>query len=165
MPTVGIVGVGLIGRAWSNVFARAGWDVRLYDADPEALAAVPERIRQSLEDLAGSGLVDDLGRDPCHQTGLVGHALFGDRVDDHRREHVIVVDDRQHTRQRTFEVELTNEPTVGSGTSPRAASVLSARRRLSMGHNLSLASRIQRPSWLRIRYGDALHGVGVILYW
>ena len=61
MPTVGIVGVGLIGRAWSNVFARAGWDVRLYDADPEALAAAPGRIRQSLEDLAGFGLVEDPG--------------------------------------------------------------------------------------------------------
>ena len=29
MPTVGLVGVGLIGRAWANVFSRAGWDVRL----------------------------------------------------------------------------------------------------------------------------------------
>ena len=48
MPTVGIVGVGLIGRAWSNVFSRAGWDVKLYDAHAETLAAAPERIRQSL---------------------------------------------------------------------------------------------------------------------
>ena len=41
MPTVGIVGVGLIGRAWANVFARAGWDVRLWDPDAAALAAAP----------------------------------------------------------------------------------------------------------------------------
>ena len=59
MPTVGIVGVGLIGRAWSNVFSRAGWDVRLYDAHDETLAAAPERIRQSLNDLAEHGLVND----------------------------------------------------------------------------------------------------------
>jgi 3-hydroxyacyl-CoA dehydrogenase len=59
MPTIGIVGVGLIGRAWSNVFARAGWDVRLYDAHADTLAAAPERIRQSLEDLAEHGLVKD----------------------------------------------------------------------------------------------------------
>lgn len=59
MPTVGIVGVGLIGRAWSNVFARAGWDVRLYDAHGETLAAAPERIRRSLEDLVEHGLVKD----------------------------------------------------------------------------------------------------------
>ena len=35
MPTVGLVGVGLIGRAWANVFARAGWDVRIWDPEPE----------------------------------------------------------------------------------------------------------------------------------
>lgn len=59
MPTVGVVGVGLIGRAWSNVFSRAGWDVRLYDADSATLEAAPERIRQSLSDLAEHGIVDD----------------------------------------------------------------------------------------------------------
>jgi len=59
MPSVGIVGVGLIGRAWSNVFSRAGWDVRLYDAHQQTLEAAPERIRQSLHDLAKHGLVDD----------------------------------------------------------------------------------------------------------
>ena len=29
MPSVGIVGAGLIGRSWAMVFARAGWDVRI----------------------------------------------------------------------------------------------------------------------------------------
>ncbi len=59
MPTIGIVGVGLIGRAWSNVFSRAGWDVRLFDAHAQTLAAAPERIAQSLQDLAAHGLVAD----------------------------------------------------------------------------------------------------------
>lgn len=59
MPAIGIVGVGLIGRAWSNVFARAGWDVRLYDSHQQTLAAAPERIAQSLHDLAEHGLVAD----------------------------------------------------------------------------------------------------------
>lgn len=58
MPTVGILGVGLIGRAWANVFARADWDVVLWDADREALAKAPELIAESLEDLARHGLVD-----------------------------------------------------------------------------------------------------------
>ena len=49
MPTIGIVGVGLIGRAWSNVFSRAGWDVRLYDSHAQTLAAAPDRIAQSLQ--------------------------------------------------------------------------------------------------------------------
>ena len=34
--TIAVVGAGLIGRAWSMVFARAGWRVRLNDRDPRA---------------------------------------------------------------------------------------------------------------------------------
>lgn len=59
MPTVGIIGVGLIGRAWSNVFARAGWNVKAWDANPQATADAPRLIAESLEDLARHGLVDD----------------------------------------------------------------------------------------------------------
>jgi 3-hydroxyacyl-CoA dehydrogenase len=59
MPTVGIVGVGLIGRAWSNVFARAGWDVKVWDAVPAVTAAAPKLIADSLRDLARHGLVKE----------------------------------------------------------------------------------------------------------
>ena len=59
MAKVAIVGVGLIGRAWANVFARAGWKVKLFDVQQKTLAAAPELIRQSLHDLAAHGLVDD----------------------------------------------------------------------------------------------------------
>jgi L-gulonate 3-dehydrogenase len=59
MPTVGLVGVGLIGRAWANVFSRAGWNVRLWDPVPAALADAPKLIAQSLEDVARHGLAKD----------------------------------------------------------------------------------------------------------
>src|SRR5262245_12127 len=59
MPTVGLVGVGLIGRAWANVFSRAGWDVRLWDPVPAALANAPGLIAQALEDVARHGLAKD----------------------------------------------------------------------------------------------------------
>jgi 3-hydroxyacyl-CoA dehydrogenase len=59
MPTIGLVGIGLIGRAWANVFARAGWDVVMWDADPAATAAAPGLVAESLRDLARHGLVDD----------------------------------------------------------------------------------------------------------
>ncbi|MFN3746185.1 MAG: 3-hydroxyacyl-CoA dehydrogenase [Hyphomicrobiaceae bacterium] len=59
MPTIGLVGVGLIGRAWANVFARAGWDVVMWDANPEATAAAPQLVAESLHDLARHGLVTD----------------------------------------------------------------------------------------------------------
>jgi 3-hydroxyacyl-CoA dehydrogenase len=59
MPSVGIVGAGLIGRSWAMVFARAGWDVRITDPDSEALAHVQHRIGVALDDLARHGLVAD----------------------------------------------------------------------------------------------------------
>ena len=59
MSRVGLVGVGLIGRAWANVFSRAGWDVRLWDPVPAALANAPALIAQALEDVARHGLAKD----------------------------------------------------------------------------------------------------------
>lgn len=59
MPTVGVIGVGLIGRAWANVFARAGWDVRLWDPDAAALAGAPRLIEEALHDVARHGLAAD----------------------------------------------------------------------------------------------------------
>jgi 3-hydroxyacyl-CoA dehydrogenase len=56
MPTVGIIGTGLIGRAWANVFARGGWDVRLWDPDRDALAKAPGLIAEALQDVARHGL-------------------------------------------------------------------------------------------------------------
>lgn len=59
MPTIGLIGVGLIGRAWANVFSRAGWDVKAWDANPDATAAAPKLVADSLHDLARHGLVKD----------------------------------------------------------------------------------------------------------
>jgi 3-hydroxyacyl-CoA dehydrogenase len=59
MPTVAIVGAGLIGRSWAIVFARAGWDVQITDPSAEQLAAAPRLIRQGLDELQTHGLVGD----------------------------------------------------------------------------------------------------------
>jgi len=57
--TIAIVGAGLIGRAWAIVFARAGCQVRLYDAAPEALAACQQLLLENISDLAQHGLIDE----------------------------------------------------------------------------------------------------------
>jgi L-gulonate 3-dehydrogenase len=54
-----IIGAGLIGRAWTMVFARAGWRVRLYDHLPEQLEMAGEHIAASLAEQQAAGLVDD----------------------------------------------------------------------------------------------------------
>jgi L-gulonate 3-dehydrogenase len=59
MATAGIVGAGLIGRAWAHVFARGGWEVRVWDPEPAQREAAAALIARSLEDLAVHGLVKD----------------------------------------------------------------------------------------------------------
>ncbi|HET9578412.1 MAG TPA: 3-hydroxyacyl-CoA dehydrogenase NAD-binding domain-containing protein, partial [Usitatibacter sp.] len=59
MSNAGIVGAGLIGRAWAHVFARAGWNVRVWDPDAKQRENAARLITQSLHDLARHGLVAD----------------------------------------------------------------------------------------------------------
>jgi 3-hydroxyacyl-CoA dehydrogenase len=57
---IGIIGAGLIGRAWAIVFARSGMTVCLYDVDANALEQARDAIRQSLQDLHQVGLIEDV---------------------------------------------------------------------------------------------------------
>jgi 3-hydroxyacyl-CoA dehydrogenase len=59
MPVAAIIGAGLIGRAWANVFARGGWQVRVWDPEPAVRGQAHRLVGSSLEDLARHGLVDD----------------------------------------------------------------------------------------------------------
>ena len=56
---IGIIGAGLIGRAWAVVFARAGFKVRLYDMSTQALHACKNSILASLADLDTYGLLKE----------------------------------------------------------------------------------------------------------
>ncbi|WP_031357938.1 3-hydroxyacyl-CoA dehydrogenase [Caballeronia sordidicola] len=59
MRTVAIVGGGSIGVAFCIVFARAGFNVRLYDPADERRCAVEPEVRARLNDLAEFDLLDD----------------------------------------------------------------------------------------------------------
>jgi 3-hydroxyacyl-CoA dehydrogenase len=63
MDKVAIIGAGLIGRAWSIVFARAGFSVALWDNDPSATAAARGFIAERLPELRGAGLLADTPED------------------------------------------------------------------------------------------------------
>lgn len=80
MPqTVAIVGAGLIGRAWSVVFARAGWRVRLHDADGGALERAMPWIRDALAAEVRAGLLDEAARERA-ATAVTAHADFDDAL-------------------------------------------------------------------------------------
>ncbi|MDR5741526.1 MULTISPECIES: 3-hydroxyacyl-CoA dehydrogenase [unclassified Caballeronia] len=56
---IAVIGSGRIGRAWAIVFARNGFAVRIHDASSDMLAGAIPSIRESVEDLASFGLVDE----------------------------------------------------------------------------------------------------------
>ena len=56
---VAVIGAGLIGRAWSIVFSRAGFDVALWDPVAAALPAAMDFIAARLPELRAAGLIQE----------------------------------------------------------------------------------------------------------
>ena len=59
MTKVAVIGAGLIGRAWSIVFARAGFEVNLWDKFPETIPPALDYIAERLPELREAGLLAD----------------------------------------------------------------------------------------------------------
>ncbi len=55
--TVAMIGTGLIGTGWSVVFARAGWNVSLYDIEPGKAKQSADQAATTLRFLETEGLV------------------------------------------------------------------------------------------------------------
>jgi 3-hydroxyacyl-CoA dehydrogenase len=81
MPApVACVGAGLIGRAWSIVFARAGHDVRLWDENPDAPHAARTFAAEMLPELERLSLIDcasDEALARIHPVATLEEALEG----------------------------------------------------------------------------------------
>ncbi|MBV8455307.1 MAG: 3-hydroxyacyl-CoA dehydrogenase [Acetobacteraceae bacterium] len=56
---VAVIGAGLIGRAWSIVFARAGFEVGLWDVSAAAVRMARSFVRDRLAELREAGLVNE----------------------------------------------------------------------------------------------------------
>ncbi|MFE7630938.1 3-hydroxyacyl-CoA dehydrogenase [Kocuria sp. NPDC057446] len=67
-----VVGAGSIGVAFTLVFARAGFEVRLQDPDPRRLAQAPEEIRSRLGALLEYGLLQEPAEDVLGRIRTVG---------------------------------------------------------------------------------------------
>src|ERR1700749_101165 len=78
---IAVVGCGVVGSSWALVFARAGFDVRVYDQSPKAVEATLGFVKGALDDLARQGLA---GKDTpetvlarLHPTASLEQALAG----------------------------------------------------------------------------------------
>ena len=74
---VGVVGCGLMGSGIAEVAARSGCDVKIVEADEDALAAGMARIEKSLNRAVNAGKLDDSGREAA-----LGAMTFGLDLDD-----------------------------------------------------------------------------------
>ncbi|CAN5219335.1 3-hydroxyacyl-CoA dehydrogenase [soil metagenome] len=57
--SVAIVGAGLVGSGWAIVYARAGFQVRLFDRDPQITRQAMTLIETQLASLKRHGLIDE----------------------------------------------------------------------------------------------------------
>ncbi len=89
MTQVAVVGAGLIGRAWTIVFARAGFDVRLWDPERAAVDSALRFVADRLPELHEAGLLSEppvtvLGAGPPGASpgrgGTRGRARAGERT-------------------------------------------------------------------------------------
>lgn len=62
-PAVALVGVGTIGRSWAIVFARAGIETRVFDAEPEARASFAATFDSVLDREQEAGMVSSEARE------------------------------------------------------------------------------------------------------
>lgn len=59
MTRVALIGAGVVGSSWALVFARAGFEVTVHDANPASAARVPDFVRAALADFEEQGLALD----------------------------------------------------------------------------------------------------------
>lgn len=74
---IACIGAGTVGRAWAVVFARAGHEVTLHDADPAQVGRAMPLIRQTLEQLDGGDPEPALAR--IRPTASIAEAVRGAR--------------------------------------------------------------------------------------
>jgi L-gulonate 3-dehydrogenase len=131
---VAVVGAGLVGAGWAIAFARAGLNVRIFDANPvTAENAIPWAANQ-LAALHRNGLLDEAPAQVAARLSLadsLAHALDGaayvqesvlERVDVKRQlmldlekvadEHVIVGSSSSGIKASDFALDLTISPRV-----------------------------------------------------
>src|SRR6476659_88231 len=56
MTRVALIGAGVVGSSWSLVFARAGLEVAIHDADPASSARTRDFVLKALAGLEAQGI-------------------------------------------------------------------------------------------------------------
>jgi L-gulonate 3-dehydrogenase len=130
---VAVIGAGLVGAGWAIVFARAGLDVRIYDANPQATESALTLVAAQLKELESFGLVDD----PVEITAHLRPAYeLAEAVDGaaYAQESVLEQLDLKRRLMQDLEQVAPPDLVIGSSSSGIPASAFS--------HGLNIASRV-----------------------
>jgi L-gulonate 3-dehydrogenase len=130
---VAVIGAGLVGAGWAIVFARAGLDVRVYDANPSATDSALSLIADQLNQLSSFGLVD-------HPDEVAAHVApayrLADAVDGaaYAQESVLELVDVKRRLMQDLEQVAPPDLVIGSSSSGIPASAFT--------HGMKIASRV-----------------------
>ena len=130
---VAVIGAGLVGAGWAIVFARAGLDVRLYDANRSATDHALSLIADQLKELSSFGLVD-------HPDEVAAHVAAAYRLADavdgaaYAQESVLELVDVKCRLMQDLEQAASPDLVIGSSSSGIPASAFT--------HGMKIASRV-----------------------
>jgi L-gulonate 3-dehydrogenase len=130
---VAVIGAGLVGAGWAIVFARAGLDVRVYDAHRSAADGALSLITDQLKELASFGLISDPDKIAAHVRPAYNLA---DAVDGaaYAQESVLELVDVKRRLMEELEQAASAELVIGSSSSGIPASAFT--------HGLKISSRV-----------------------
>ena len=130
---VAVIGAGLVGAGWAIVFARAGLDVRVYDAHRSATDSALSLIAEQLKELSFFGLVDHPDEVAAHVTPAyhLGEAVDGTA---YAQESVLEVVDVKRRLMQDLEQAAPPDLVIGSSSSGIPASAFT--------HGLKISSRV-----------------------
>jgi L-gulonate 3-dehydrogenase len=138
MTQVAVVGAGLIGRAWSIVFARAGFDVALWDPYPQQVDAALAFIGERLPELEGVGLLKEAPRLVARRVRPVGTLAEAVSSADHVQENGPERVDAKHSLFGELDQLASPDTVLASSTSGIPASAftegLKGRARCLVAH-------------------------------
>ena len=122
---IAVVGAGLVGSGWAIVFARAGCEVAIYDAEPGAASRALATIELRLRDLVEAGLLADAGavRARMRADATLAGALAGAI---HVQESVFEREDVKRAAFSEIDAVVGPETIIGSSSSGIPASAFTA---------------------------------------
>jgi 3-hydroxyacyl-CoA dehydrogenase len=146
--TVGIVGAGLVGSAWTTLFSLAGLSTRIFDADAGTRGRVRDAVAQNLDAMAKAGLAaEDAAAEALARVTVCDTLADAVGAADYIQESVFERVDVKAATAREIGAAMRADAIAGSSSSGIPASAFTAdapnRNRFLIAHP------VNPPHWCR----------------